>query len=124
VQLRSGRPDARQATLFARAISYPDQPQPTKGGIMSQRFLVFALLVGSRLLGACHTAESRVDCEQSGPRFEPAPFEALPHPNPKYSTGEELFRPLLEGAHETSPLPCHRVSMAMRFSANHNGLFQ
>ena len=66
---------------------------------MFQRFLVFALLVGSGLLGACHTAESLVDCEQFGPGFEPAPFEALPHPNPKYSMGEELFRPLLEGAH-------------------------
>ena len=97
VQLRSGRPDARQTTLFARAIFYPDQPQPSKGGIKFQRVLVFALFVGSGVLGTFYTAESRVDCEQSGPRFEPASFEALPHPDPKYSTGEELFRPLLEG---------------------------
>ena len=72
---------------------------------MSQGFLVFALLVGAGLLGACHTAESRVDCGQSGPQFEPAPFEALPHLDPKYSIGKELFRLLLEGADRAPPLP-------------------
>ena len=66
------------------------------GGLKFQRFLVFALLVGSGLLRTFYAAESRVDCEQSGPRFEPASFEALPHPDPKYSTGEELLRLLLE----------------------------
>ena len=124
VQLRSGWPDARQATLFALAISYPDQPQPTKGSIMSQGFLVFALLVGVGLLGACHMVESRVDCGQTAPRFKPAPFEAFFHPDPKFSTGEELIRLLLEGQIQHRRYPDHRVSIAMKFSVKHNCLFQ
>ena len=91
---------------------------------MSQGCLVFALLVGVELFGACHMAGSRVDCGQSGPRFEPVPSKALSHADPKYSTGEELFRLLPDGQIEQRRYPDHRVSIAMRFSVKHNGLFQ
>ena len=91
---------------------------------MSQRFLVFALLVGAGLLGSCHTPGHGLIANRLVRDLNLRPLRLCPIRIQNIARVRSCFVSCSSGRIEHRRYPDHRVSRAMRTSANHNGLFQ